>query len=43
MSTVHVRMTKDVPEARERPYNDAGIKKECLYQTSTLQGKNQCS
>jgi hypothetical protein len=24
MSTVNVRMTKDVPEARQRPYNEAG-------------------
>jgi hypothetical protein len=24
MSTVNVRMTKDVPESRQRPYNDAG-------------------
>lgn len=24
MSTVNVRMNKDVPEARERPYNDTG-------------------
>jgi len=24
MSTVNVRMTKDVPESSQRPYNDAG-------------------
>ena len=24
MSAVNIRMTKDVPEARERPYNEAG-------------------
>jgi len=24
MSTVNVRITRDVPEARQRPYNEAG-------------------